>query len=111
MTRAFKVTMALFVLLMLALLMLALYGYLTGAWETQAQPAGIIAIPEKYETRLVELDRRAVEAAYEAHVRALFLSWMKDPSDQPERALQGVARARRTYVDSITAVERREERR
>jgi hypothetical protein len=108
MTRAFKVTMALFVLLMLALLMLALYGFLTGAWETQAQAP---VVSKAHEERLLELDRKAIEEAYVRHVRALFLNWLKDPSDQPERALQGMARARRAYVDSIQAVERREERR
>jgi hypothetical protein len=74
-----------------------------------SQAQTIISIPERYEERLIELDRKAVEVAYEVHVRSLFSSWMKDPTDQPQRSLRGVNTARQAYVDSMTAIDRRKD--
>jgi hypothetical protein len=98
-----------FVIVLAILLALAIYGYMTGAWEAQAQqPRRLVDVPlSKYEKRILELDRAALDAAYQEQIHHLFLTWMKDESDQPRRAATGAKQARSAYERSIDAIEER----
>jgi hypothetical protein len=65
------------------------------------------AVPEKYAEHLKTLERQAIEKAFIQQVTHLFGQWMKDSTDQPQRALNGIDQAKRAYVDSMTAIDRR----
>jgi hypothetical protein len=96
---------AITVIVMLAILFaLALYGYLTGGWEAEAQPLP----PSKYDKRIAELDREAIDEAYKEKIIALFNTWLSDPSEQPSRAVKGAQNARRAYIGAMQAIERKE---
>ena len=64
--------------------------------------------PSKWDRRITELDRQAVEAAYAEQIRQLFSVWMKDARDQPDRAINGARQARRAYIAAMTEIEKRE---
>jgi hypothetical protein len=67
-----------------------------------------LPVPTSFEGQLIKLDREAIEAAYRQHVTSIFLTWMKDETGQPTRAVKGVNRARKAYVDSMRAIDQRE---
>lgn len=60
------------------------------------------------DARLLILDRQAIEQAYMQQVVYLFQQWMKDETQQPERAMRGVKNARNAYGHAIAALEKRE---
>jgi hypothetical protein len=96
---------AITVVIVLAILFaLALYGYLTGSWEAEAQTVP----PSKYDKRIAELDREAIDEAYKEKIIALFNTWLSDPSEQPSRAVKGAQNARRAYIGAMQAIERKE---
>jgi len=96
---------AITVVIVLAILFaLALYGYLTGGWEAEAQ----VVPPSKYDKRISELDREAIDEAYKEKIIALFNTWLSDPSEQPSRAVKGAQNARRAYIGAMQAIERKE---
>lgn len=99
------------VVIVLAILFaLALYGYLTGGWDAQAQAELQPLAISKYEKRIIELDRTAIDAAYQAQITHLFQTWMKDDSGQPKRAETGARQARTAYERSVDAIEVRQKR-
>ena len=76
--------------------------------ETEKIPAS------KYESRLIQLDREAIEEAYKKHIMRLFDVWVTDygaSGAQPPRAVKGANNARRAYTASIEAIEQREQAR
>jgi nitric oxide reductase large subunit len=94
------------VLVIVLLLLLAAFGYLTGRWEeAAAAPAPI----SPYETRLIALDREAIDNAYRSKVEQLFGVWLKDETGQPGRAVVGVTQARKAYAGAMVEIERREQ--
>jgi hypothetical protein len=112
----FKYRVLITIVVVLAILFaLALYGYLTGAWDMDAQaqaqtPKMQPDVLSKYERRIVELDRAGIDAAYQAQITHLFQTWMKDEQGQPARALNGAKQARSAYERSIDAIVAREQR-
>jgi broad specificity phosphatase PhoE len=95
------------------LIALALYGYLTGSWEVEAQTqrerVPLPPLPlSKYEKRLLEIDRAAVDQAYHDQILHLFQTWMKDESEQPLRAAKGARQARSAYERAVGAIEERD---
>jgi hypothetical protein len=65
----------------------------------------------KFDSDLIDIDREAVREAYHTQVVHLFVIWMKDERGQPGRALVGVGQARRAFVEAMTEIEKREQRR
>src|SRR5262245_37035548 len=69
---------------------------------TQAQtPVGkapCIKVDRETRDRLRRLMHEGLDAALKNHIQNLFLSWMKDPSDQPHRAAEGMTRGIEAYV-------------
>jgi hypothetical protein len=65
----------------------------------------------KYEERLIFLERQAAEEAYHDQIRHLFLTWAKDETGQPGRALVGAQRARKMYAAVMDALDKREQAR
>ena len=93
-------------IVLVILFALALCGYLTGGWED----AGAATLPpSKYDKRIIELDRLALEQAYMTQIVHVFSIWVKDGLPPPQRAAVGFRNARQGYVDAMNEIERREQ--
>src|SRR5215475_6026871 len=93
------------------LFMLAFIGWISGGWEAAgAREADLPPLDLKWEARILELDRAAIELAYHDQVKHIFEVWMKDSTDQPRRAIIGVRNARLAFISSMDAIERRAQR-
>ena len=65
--------------------------------------------PSKWEERILELDRQAIEEAYKDYVGKLYTVWLADSRGQPERAKAGAQNARKAFIAIMEAIERREQ--
>jgi hypothetical protein len=93
-------------ILVIALILLAGIGYLSGRWdEAGAQSANQTS---KYEPRLLVLEREGIEDAFRQKIISLWTVWMSDDRGQPDRAVNGAKQARKAYIQSMTEIERRE---
>ena len=95
-----------FIIVLVILFALALYGYLTGGWDAEAQAPYVVT---KYEPRLLELEREAIEEAFKQKITSLWIVWMSDERGQPTRAITGATQARKAFIASMQQIERREE--
>jgi len=91
-------------LIVIIIILLACVGYLSGRWEAEAQ----VVPPSKFDKRIAELDREAIDLAYKEKIQALFNTWLSDPSEQPSRAVRGAQNARRAYIGAMIEIEKRE---
>ena len=66
-------------------------------------------VMSKYEGRLLELERAAIDDAFRAKITQLWQVWMSDDKGQPARAVAGAAQARKAYIASMQEIDRREE--
>ena len=73
--------------------------------EAQEPPPAIAA---KYASRLDQLDTEAIEGAYREQIMHLFENWMRDPSGQPARAVNGARNARRAFIGAMIEIEKRQ---
>jgi len=96
-------------LLIIAIIILAaliflwlLLGYLEEPVSAQQIP------PSKWDVHILELDKIALDRAYQTQIEHVFGVWMRDESNQPERATRGVRQARRAYIEAMTRIEARE---
>src|SRR5215469_4116714 len=88
-----------FIIVLIILFALALYGYLTGAWDKADAQTPYLNLPSsKWDDRLAELDKQALDEAYKSRIHHLFEVWMKDETGQPSRASVGLQQARRAYI-------------
>jgi len=58
--------------------------------------------------QIARLDHQALRQAYTAHMLHLFATWMKDPTEQPERMRRGAEKARQAYIAAFKAIEERD---
>jgi hypothetical protein len=79
--------------------------WLASACCVSAQPVYVVS---KYEGRLLELERAAIDDAFRQKITSLWTVWMSDDRGQPARAVAGAAQARRAYIASMQEIERRE---
>lgn len=91
-----------------AMLLLVISGAMLLLAETVPRAAPVVPPITQYEGRLLELERHAIEMAFENRITRLFDVWMQDDRGQPDRALTGAAQARKAFVGSMDALERRE---
>lgn len=106
---------AITVVVVLAILFaLALYGYLTGAWdEYAAQRSGGFFDLASAESQKVELETcmdektreqirgvmlEALDASLKTHIEHVFEVWLRDDRGQPGRARTGVAQGIKAYL-------------
>src|SRR5262245_43463433 len=104
---------AVIIAVILALLILSqIFG------EVEAQPT-FKPLPPKgtfvgkaspWDARMIELDKKALDDAYQDQIHHLFSVWMKDETGQPDRAVTGALQARRAYILVRSAIEEREKR-
>lgn len=85
--------------------------FVIGLFAVEGQSIRDIQVPARFEDRLIKLDREAIDEAYKKHVVRLFDIWVMDYSSsigQPPRAVKGANNARGAYIQSMTAIEKRE---
>jgi len=105
-----------FVIVFIALMLLALWGLLAGGWNIDADQGYRMASAEdglqisKYDELIFKLDREAAGNAYRDQIEHLFQTWMKSPGDMaaPERAGVGARNARKAFIAVMDAIEKRE---
>jgi len=99
-----------FVIIVIALFMLALVGFLSGGWdEAKGDQVIIMLPPSKWDEKMDELDRQALDEAYVAKVKQLFDVWVREGLTSSEGPAKGHAQARRAYISAHEAIEKREE--
>ena len=77
-----------------------------GAYETAAAEDPVVA--SRWDARLLELEREAVDNSYREQIEHLILVWFKDETGQPTRAINGARTARKRYIDIMNALDKRE---
>jgi hypothetical protein len=94
------------VICLVILFALALFGYLTGGWDN-ADAAPYEQSP--YDARIIELEREAIEAAFQEHVRKLYSVWMAEPAnpESARRVGRGASNGRKAYIDAMGAIDLR----
>jgi hypothetical protein len=93
------------IIVLVILFALAAFGYFTGSW-TEAEGQAITET--KWDARLIELDKQALDEAYKSHLILVWTNWLKD-GGPPTRHATGFARARSGYVASMIEIEKREQ--
>ena len=96
-------------IVVIILIVLALFGYLTGRWEVEAQGAPLIS--SKWDDHIDELERQALDDAFKKYIGQLYNIWVTDNYQPriPPRALTGARNARDAYIRSMDAIEKREQ--
>jgi hypothetical protein len=93
-------------IVVIIVIVLALFGYLSGRWDdAQAQPL----LSSKWDGRLVELDKQALEQAYLDQMGHIFSVWLKHGVDDPKHARVGFNNARKGYNAAMIEIEKREQ--
>jgi hypothetical protein len=101
-----------FFIVICALALAFLVGYYVSPAKGQASselpPVGtFVGRSSPWDTRIVALDKEALDNAYRDQIERLFSVWMKDDANQPERAITGARQARRAYILVRTEIEKR----
>jgi hypothetical protein len=82
--------------------------YASASMQTAEAQAPVPHVVTEYESRLLELERKAIEDAFTQKITSLWTVWMSDDRGQPARALTGAAQARKAFAASIQQLDRRE---
>jgi len=105
-----------FFIVILVLLLLAVIGWATGGWDEaqgeqmRTEPHLVLTLPpSKWDDKLLQLDRQALDEAYLKKIEQLFSVWVSDDTGQPERAVKGAAQAKRAYIEAQRALDMREQ--
>jgi len=108
-----------FVIILVVLFVLSFVGWISGGWDDahseQAQqqrtePHFVMLLPpSKWDYKLLDLDRRALDEAYTKKIEQLFSIWVADDTGQPERAAKGAWQAKRAFIEAQRALEAREQ--
>src|SRR5262245_46454410 len=69
----------------------------------------ILLPPSKWDDKLDELDRKALDEAYVAKIKQLFDVWVREGLTSSEGPAKGHAQARRAYIAAHDAMEKKEE--
>jgi hypothetical protein len=87
---------------------LALAGWITGGWdESPAAPIDLYGdLP--HDAKLLQVDREALDKAYNQHVQKLFTVWLTDGAKDATYFRKGMGIARGAYAQAVQAIERRD---
>jgi hypothetical protein len=98
-----------FIIVLVILFALALYGYLTGGWEAEAEGAPVV--PSKYDDLIDELERQALAEAFKKHLIQLYSVWVTDNYQPrlPPKAVVGMRNNRDAFIRAMDAVGRRKQ--
>jgi hypothetical protein len=84
-------------IVIIILILLAAFGYLTGRWEAEAKVQVDCMDPiERENVRGIMLN--AIDEGLKQQTIHLFETWMKDSSDQPRRAAVGANNAINAHI-------------
>jgi len=108
-----------FIIILIVLFLLSFIGWISGGWDDahgeQAQtlrtePHLVFLLPpSRWDFKLVDLDRQALDTAYMKKIEQLFSVWVSDDTGQPERAAKGALHAKRAYIEAQRALDMREQ--
>jgi len=104
------------VIVIAVLLILAIIGWALGPDEAQGQareqsiePSLMLTLPPtKWDAKLLELDRQALDAAYVKKVEQLFDVFVREGLSTDEGIMKGHAQAQRAYLKGQRAIEIKE---
>jgi len=99
-----------FCIVLAALFALALFGYLTGAWDkADAQQAEQQLYGDTpLDAVLIRLDKRALDTAYEQRLVKLWEVWISPTTRDPTAFTNGLRIARSRYAEAAAGIARRE---
>lgn|SRR5262245_13375750 len=94
----------------LALVIAVVLAYiLLSIAREDAQSQIILTLPpSKWDEKILELDKKALDEAYIMKIKLLFDVWVREGRENPERPVKGAAEARRAYQQISEAIETRE---
>jgi hypothetical protein len=94
-------------IVVIILILLAAFGYLTGRWDEAG--AEVVVAPSKYDDRIDELERQAIDEAFKKYITQLYNIWVTDNYQPriPPKATVGARNARDAYIRSMDAIEKR----
>jgi hypothetical protein len=71
--------------------------------------AELVVAPSKYDDRIGELEKEAIEAAFKQHIGQLYKIWVTDNYQPkfPPKAIVGARNARDAFIRSMDAIEGR----
>jgi hypothetical protein len=103
-----------FIIVLVILFALALYGYLTGGWDVEAAPTPTPETPmapSKWDDEIEELEKQALGEAFKKHIMQLYSVWVTDNYQPriPPKATVGARNARDAYIRSMEAIETRKQ--
>jgi hypothetical protein len=98
-----------FIIVLVILFALALFGYLTGGWDVQAEPRAVDPYGElPLDAQLLPVDKRALEEAYRAHLIKLWTVWLTDGAKDATHFRNGLRIARGAYHIAADGIAKRE---
>jgi len=98
-----------FLIVLAILLALALFGYLTGAWDqADAQQGEQLYGDAPLDAVLIRLDKRALDTAYEQRIIKLWEVWISPTTRDAAAFTNGLKIARQRYSEAAAAIARRE---
>lgn len=103
-----------FLIVVVILFALALFGCWTGRWDEDAyvQPFSLASAQTQPELCMDDATKDGIRSvmlesldhALQLHIENAFAVWMKDPTGQPARAKVGVERGVRAYINARKGV-------
>jgi len=100
------------IIVVAVLLILAFVSWCSGRWEIQAQPLQqpmvLTLPPTKWDGRMLELDKQALDEAYVQKIKQIFDIFVREGLSAPEGPMKGHANAQRAYIYGQQALEIRE---
>jgi hypothetical protein len=76
--------------LLVCAVVLLVFGVYRAVTAAQSQPVVQCFFPSEKD-RVIELSHQAVDEAFKEQVKSLFGVWVRDPAEQPKRAMSGMA--------------------
>jgi hypothetical protein len=97
------------VIVIVITILLALFGYLTGRWDEAGAAPEVSVAPSKWDARIGELEKQAIEEGFKQHIMQLYKIWVTDQYQPkfPPKAIVGARNARDAYIRSMNAIEER----
>lgn len=100
------------IIVVAVILLLAFVGWCSGRWEAGAQPIPqpmvLTLPPTKWDQKMLELDRQALDSAYVKKIEHIFDVFVREGVGSPEGPMKGHANAQRAYIYGQQALEIRE---
>ena len=107
-----RIVVAILIIIAVMLFLFVVYALVEpehAAAEQQQTPLVLMLPPSKWDGKIIELDKQALDEAYLTKMRQLFDVFVREGTDFPERPVKGAAQARRAYMQIMQAIEVRQQ--